>query len=116
MDLGTLIGVMIAAVTAIGSAVGVLVKIGEFKRTQQSNSDEIEELKVRVDRAEDGATRVEGLAHAVEHMGSKLAGEIGHLIERMNLNNDHIKAQLEDLKEEVRFVRSGSRAARSAER
>lgn len=112
----TLIGVLFGVVTVIGSAVGVFIRIGEFKRTQQANSDEIEELKVRVDKAEDAATRLEGLAQAVEHMGSKLAGEIGHLIDKMQTNNEHVKAQLEDLKEEVRFVRSGSRASRSAER
>lgn len=109
MDIWTAIGAIIAAATAVGSAIGVFVKIGEFKRSQQANTDEINELKVRVDKAEDAATRVGGLATAVEHMGQRLAGEIGHLIERMNLNNDHVKAQLDDLKEEVRFVRNGSR-------
>ena len=106
MDLGTILGVLVGIAVP---TVGAVFAYGKLNQSVKDQGVEIDEVKVRVDRAEDAALRVGGLAQAVEHMGQQLAAEIKHVVSTFTIETGHTRAQLADIKEELRSVRTGKR-------
>ena len=90
------------AVSIAVPAIGGLVAYGMLRQKVKDQGEEIEELKVSVNKAMDAATQVNGLAQAVEHMGQRFADQIKHLVETSSLSNAHVNAQLADIKDQLR--------------
>lgn len=117
MDLGTLLGLLIA----IGvPAVGGIITAGKLIQRIRDHDVDITELKERhgadmatvngrLERAEEAVRQVGSLASAIEHLGQRVADQIGNLVDRIAQNDDHIKLQLADIKEDVRTLRSVGR-------
>lgn len=114
MDLGTLLGVLIGAATLGGSILGAVYAYGQLNERVKDNAAEIEELKGRVVKAELAATQVSGLASSIEHMGERFTDQIKHLIERIALNDDHVRTQLSDIKDEVRALKGRPTRSRAS--
>lgn len=113
MDLGTLLGVMIGALSFLGTVAGAIFAYGRLNERVKDHSSEIEELKGRVIKAEGAATQVSGLAQAVEHMADKFTTEIKHLVDTFAIETGHTRSQLSEIKDELRSVRSKTSTTRA---
>lgn len=110
MDLGTLLGVVIGALSFLGTVAGAIYAYGRLNEQVKDHASEIGELKGRVEKAEGAATQVAGLAQAVEHVAEKFTTEIRHLVDTFAIETGHTRSQLTEIKDELRSVRSRSRA------
>ncbi len=96
MDLGTIAGIGVAI--AIPTA-GGFISYGVLRQRVKSLED-------RVHDAEEKADSVAGLAGAVEHLADKFSAGLTHIGEMFALNNQHVTAQLNDIKDELKNVRA----------
>lgn len=109
MDLGTLLGLGLSAFTAIA---GAIYAYGKLNERVKDNTAELEQMTKRVERAEDAATKVSGLASAVESMGQRFADRIEHLVQVMDLHNQNTREQLTEIKQELGHVRANAAMAK----
>lgn len=120
MDLGTLIGAIVGVLGFCATVAGAFVGYGRLNGKVDAATTEILDLKEEtktlrqeVDEAQKSARAVDGLAKAVEHMGERFADQIKHLVETFSLETSHTRAQLADIKDELRTTRAGAARARS---
>lgn len=111
MDVTGLLGVLVGIVVP---TIGAIFAYGRLSQRVKDQTDDIDDLKKRVEKAEGAATEVAGLATAIEHMGDKFAGEVRHLVDKFATETSHTRSQLADIKEELRVVRAPSRARAAA--
>lgn len=116
MDLVTGIG----AVTAVGAVVGpslwwaaqkvyaAFTQLGDHHRRLGAIDKELlevaktqEQHDERLERAEDGVRNIRQLADAINTMGEKVNGQIGHLAEVMGIHNRNNEQRFDDLKDQI---------------
>lgn len=117
MDIVALLGAMVPVVLAGLGVVVVLAKTIQRVGDQASDISDLKEaLRVQseaIDKAQDAALKVGGLATAVEHMGQRFADQIKHLVDVMSLQNDHVRTELTDIKDQLKTVRTTPRERRA---
>lgn len=116
MDLVTAIG----GVTAVGAVVGpaawwaanrvyeAFCKLGEHDRRLGAFDEELTEMRAtqeqhdeRIERTEDGVRNISKLADAINSLGDKMNGQIGHLAEVMGIHNRNNEQRFDDLKDQI---------------
>lgn len=120
MDPGTLIGSVIGALGFAATVAGAFVAYGRLNGKVEANSSEIKDLKdenkflrSEIEEAQKSARAVDGLAKAVEHMGERFADQLKHLVDTFAIETGHTRAQLSDIKDELRSVRGVSQRPRA---
>ena len=103
MSLAEIIGILVTIGLA---AIGAIYAYGRLNERVKDHAEDLADLKERLARAETAAREVHGLAQAIEHMGSRFADQVKHLIETFSIENGHTRQQLADIKDEVRHVRN----------
>ena len=103
MDIGTLLGLIVAAAVPI---IGGIIFFGRLFQRVDGHDEEFAEVKSRLDKVEEAALQVGQLASAIEHLGQRVAGEIKHLVDSISVQNEHVKLQLGDIKEDIRNIKA----------
>lgn len=116
MDLVTAIG----GVTAVGAVVGpaawwaaqkvygAFTQLGDHHRRLGAIDTELldvaatqEQHDQRIERTEDGVRNISKLADAINSLGDKMNGQIGHLAEVMGIHNRNNEQRFDDLKDQI---------------
>jgi hypothetical protein len=118
--LGFAMGAAGVLVTLGLAAIGFFVAWGKINQKVNDQASDIDDLKSalklqagEIDRAQDAAFKVGGLATAVEHMGQRFADQIKHLVDVMSLQNEHVRTELTDIKDQLKSVRTTPRERRA---
>lgn len=104
-------------VTLALAAIGFFVAWGKINQTVTDQAGDISDLKETlkgqredIDRAATAALEVKSLASAIEALTLRLSDGLGHIGVLFQQQNEHVKIQLNDIKDELRH-----RAAKPAE-
>lgn len=120
MDVLSLLGV---GVSILVPTVGGVLATGKLFQRVKDQEGDIADLKDAlkaqredIDRAEAAAAQVAGLAAAIEHLTEKFTVGLNHIGELFRQNNEHVKTQLSDIKDELKHVRSSRTSSPPRER
>jgi archaellum component FlaC len=120
MDYIGIIGAVVGVLTLGGGVITFFVTWGKINQRVDDQAADIEALGRRIEgqaddieRAQDAAFKVGGLATAVEHMGQRFADQIKHLVDVMSLQNEHVRTELTDIKDQLKTVRTAPRERRA---
>jgi hypothetical protein len=109
MDLATAIGAVVGVLGFGATVAGAFVGYGKLNGKVEANNTEINDLKDEIKRvwvvateAQKSAQAVDGLASAVSHLGQQLTSEIKHVVSTFEIETRHTRAQLADIKDELR--------------
>lgn len=111
MDLGTLLGVVIGALSFCGTVAGAIYAYGKMSERVKDNTGDIADLRKRVEKAEDAASQVSGLAQSIEHLTDKVGDSLKHIGDSFALEMGHMRAQMGDLRDELKHVRNNASMA-----
>jgi outer membrane murein-binding lipoprotein Lpp len=117
MDYIGIIGALVGVLTLGGGVITFFVTWGKINQRVDDQAADIAAL-VRtveaqaddIEAAQRAAGQAQGVGTAIEHLAENVKNELKHIGELFALNNQHITAQLADIKDQLKTVRGPSAA------